>query len=92
MKNWTRCSGKSWKAVDEAFGKYLAITGITGSFREDNALKKKISNAKAIVNSFGKSVDVVFNVFDAGDTKMKFLIIFRAMYCVFRAIGIYYKY
>ncbi|MDE7277457.1 MAG: hypothetical protein K2N98_11500 [Lachnospiraceae bacterium] len=45
------------KAVDEAFRKYLAITGITGSFREDNALKKKLSSAKAIVNSFGKSVD-----------------------------------
>ena len=44
-------------AVDEAFGKYLAITGITGSFREDDVLKKKLSSAKAIVNSFGKSVD-----------------------------------
>lgn len=45
------------KAVDEAYRKYLAITGITGSFREDNALKKILSSAKAIVNSFGKSVD-----------------------------------
>ncbi|MBD5521047.1 MAG: hypothetical protein HDR03_07440 [Lachnospiraceae bacterium] len=45
------------KAVDEAYKKYLAITGITGSFRDENELKKKISSAKAIVNSFGKSVD-----------------------------------
>ena len=44
-------------AVDEAYKKYLAITGITGSFRDENELKKKISSAKAIVNSFGKSVD-----------------------------------
>lgn len=45
------------KAVNEVFQKYLTITGITGSFREDDVLKKKLSSAKAIVNSFGKSVD-----------------------------------
>ena len=48
---------RNQKAVDEAYKKYLAITGITGSFRDENELKKKISSAKAIVNSFGKSVD-----------------------------------
>lgn len=48
---------RNQNAVDEAYKKYLAITGITGSFRDENELKKKISSAKAIVNSFGKSVD-----------------------------------
>jgi len=45
------------EASEEAFRKYLAITSITGSHRDDNDLKKKLSNASAILNSVGKRVD-----------------------------------
>lgn len=45
------------KSVNKAYGQYLAIVGITGSFRVDSNLKVKLSNAQAILKNAGKSVD-----------------------------------
>ncbi len=45
------------KAVDKAYGQYLSIVGITGSFRTDSDLKVSLSNAQAIIKNAGKKVD-----------------------------------
>lgn len=45
------------KAVDKAYGQYLSIVGITGSFRVDSNLKTSLSNAQTIVKNAGKKVD-----------------------------------
>ena len=45
------------KAVDKAYGQYLSIVGITGSFRVDSNLKTSLSNAQAIIKNAGKKVD-----------------------------------
>ncbi len=45
------------KAVDKAYGQYLSIVGITGSFCTDSDLKVSLSNAQAIIKNAGKKVD-----------------------------------
>ncbi|MDE7020025.1 MAG: hypothetical protein K2P23_03855, partial [Lachnospiraceae bacterium] len=45
------------KAVDKAYGQYLSIVGITGSFRVDSNLKTSLSNAQTIIKNAGKKVD-----------------------------------
>ncbi len=45
------------KAVDKAYGQYLSIVGITGSFRPNSRLLTRLSNAQSILKNAGKKVD-----------------------------------